>query len=62
MNLRPRERQPFSGFTKAEVRKMEKLLNESKEQSLDEDFFKILARIFNRSSNRAGKPLLKWTE
>ncbi|KAK4422261.1 protein SAWADEE HOMEODOMAIN2 [Sesamum alatum] len=62
MNLRPRERRPFSGFTKAEVEKMEQLLIESKEQSLDEDVFKRLARFFNRSSNRAGKPILKWTE
>ncbi|KAI3454100.1 hypothetical protein Pfo_010763 [Paulownia fortunei] len=62
MNLRPRQRQPFSGFTKTEVQKMEQLLDESKEQSLDEDFFKKLARIFNRSSNRAEKPALKWIE
>ncbi|XP_011092402.1 protein SAWADEE HOMEODOMAIN HOMOLOG 1 isoform X2 [Sesamum indicum] len=62
MNLRPRQRQPFSGFTKAEVEKMEQLIMESNEQALDEDFFKRLARVFNRSSNRAGKPILKWTE
>ncbi|KAK6129676.1 hypothetical protein DH2020_036542 [Rehmannia glutinosa] len=41
---------------------MEKILDESKEQSLDDDFFKKLAKSFNYSNNRAGKPVLKWTE
>ncbi|KAI3468183.1 hypothetical protein Pfo_024846 [Paulownia fortunei] len=62
MDLRPRQREPFSGFTKAEVQKMEQLLNEFKEQSLEEEFCKKLARVFNRSSGRAGKPVVKWTE
>ncbi|CAA0821321.1 Protein SAWADEE HOMEODOMAIN HOMOLOG 1 [Striga hermonthica] len=62
MNLRPRQKQPFIGFTKAEVEKMEQLFDESNEQSLDENFYKKLARSFNCSSNRAGKPILKWTE
>ncbi|KAL1562233.1 protein SAWADEE HOMEODOMAIN 1-like isoform X1 [Salvia divinorum] len=62
MNLRPRQRQPFSGFTKAEVQKMEQLLLDSSKQTLDMDCFKKLAKLFNRSSNRAGKPILKWTE
>ncbi|KAL3844198.1 hypothetical protein ACJIZ3_001601 [Penstemon smallii] len=62
MNLRPRQRQTFSGFTKAEVQKMEHLLNDSKEQSQGEDFYKKLASLFNRSSGRAGKPVVKWTE
>ncbi|PIN24701.1 hypothetical protein CDL12_02557 [Handroanthus impetiginosus] len=62
MDLRPRQRQTFSGFTKAEVRKMEQLLNELKEQSLEEELCKKLARVFNRSSGRAGKPVVKWTE
>ncbi|KAL8503231.1 hypothetical protein ACS0TY_022105 [Phlomoides rotata] len=62
MNLRPRQTQPFSGFTKAEVKKMEHLLNESEEKSLGKVFFKNLANDFNRSINRAGKPCLKWSE
>ncbi|XP_073287687.1 protein SAWADEE HOMEODOMAIN HOMOLOG 1-like isoform X2 [Primulina huaijiensis] len=62
MDLRPRKKRPFSGFTKAELARMEQFLYESKEQSLDEGCYKKLARVFNRSSGRAGKPLLKWTE
>ncbi|KAG6420344.1 hypothetical protein SASPL_116869 [Salvia splendens] len=62
MKLRPRQRQTFSGFTKAEVQKMEHLFHDSSKQSLDMDYFKKLAKLFNRSSNRAGKPILKWTE
>ncbi|KZV23082.1 hypothetical protein F511_26154 [Dorcoceras hygrometricum] len=62
MDLRPRKKQPFSGFTKAEVARMEQFLDESKEQYLDEGGYKKMARVFNRSSGRAGKPLLKWTE
>ncbi|KAK6161905.1 hypothetical protein DH2020_001746 [Rehmannia glutinosa] len=63
MDLRQRKRQLFSGFTKAEqVQKMEQLVNEYKEQSIDEEFCKKLARLFNRSSGRAGKPVAKWTE
>ncbi|KAL2516860.1 Protein SAWADEE HOMEODOMAIN1 [Abeliophyllum distichum] len=62
MDLRPRHRQTFSGFTQAEVEKMEHLYIESEEQSLNEEFYKKLARLFNRSSGRAGKPVVKWTE
>ncbi|KAL3633484.1 hypothetical protein CASFOL_022246 [Castilleja foliolosa] len=79
MNLRPRQKQRFSGFTRAEgmvlsvyardggvgkfgVEKMERLFDESKEQSPEVDFYKNLARSFNYSNNRAGKPILKWTE
>ncbi|XP_051119217.1 protein SAWADEE HOMEODOMAIN HOMOLOG 1-like [Andrographis paniculata] len=61
MNLRSK-REPFMGFTNAEVQKMEQMLNESKVRLLDVDFYKELARRFNRSSSRAGKPRLKWTE
>ncbi|TYK31224.1 protein SAWADEE HOMEODOMAIN-like protein 1-like isoform X2 [Cucumis melo var. makuwa] len=50
--LRPRGRQMFSGFTKGEIEKMEKLLEESGEQSLNRDFcqkvtkrFKIRGRV-----------------
>ncbi|XP_073311697.1 protein SAWADEE HOMEODOMAIN HOMOLOG 1-like [Primulina huaijiensis] len=62
MDLRPRKKLPFPGFTKAEVARMEQFLYESKEQSLDDGCYKKLARVFNRSSGRAGKPPLKWTE
>ncbi|KAL3645923.1 hypothetical protein CASFOL_011103 [Castilleja foliolosa] len=47
MNLRPRQNQLFSGFTKAEVEKKERLFDESKEQSPEMDFYKNLARSFN---------------
>ncbi|XP_062164774.1 protein SAWADEE HOMEODOMAIN HOMOLOG 1-like isoform X3 [Alnus glutinosa] len=63
--LRPRERHVFSGFTKAEViqiEKMEKLLKESGEQLLNREFCQKIAQSFNRSSGRAGKPIVKWTE
>lgn len=60
--LRPRERQAFSGFTKAEMEKMEKLLKESGEQLLKRESCQRIAKGFNRSSGRAGKPIVKWTE
>ncbi|XP_050939494.1 protein SAWADEE HOMEODOMAIN HOMOLOG 1-like isoform X2 [Cucumis melo] len=60
--LRPRGRQMFSGFTKGEIEKMEKLLEESGEQSLNRDFCQKVTKRFNRSSGRAGKPVIKWTE
>ncbi|OIW14581.1 hypothetical protein TanjilG_32923 [Lupinus angustifolius] len=41
---------------------MEKLLMESRERSLDREFCQNLASRFNRSSGRAGKPLVKGTE
>ncbi|KAK7410397.1 hypothetical protein VNO78_01148 [Psophocarpus tetragonolobus] len=60
--LRPRNRAVFSGFTNAEIEKMEKLLREPKGESLDREFYQKLAGSFNRSSGRAGKPIIKWTE
>ncbi|KAL7122014.1 hypothetical protein ACP275_01G019400 [Erythranthe tilingii] len=62
MDLRPRQRQSFSGFTKSEVQRMEHLLNEFKEQCLEKEFCKKLARLLNRSSGRAGKPAVNWNE
>ncbi|KAJ4822782.1 hypothetical protein Tsubulata_020508 [Turnera subulata] len=59
--LRPRQRLVFSGFTKAEIEKMEKLLEEP-EQPLNKEFFQKVARSFSCSSGRAGKPIVKWTE
>ncbi|CAN0907270.1 hypothetical protein LINGRAHAP2_LOCUS24709 [Linum grandiflorum] len=59
--LRTREKLVFSGFTKAEAEKMEKLLDDSV-QPLNTELFKKLARGFNQSSGRAGKPAVKWTE
>jgi hypothetical protein len=41
---------------------MEKLLRESKGQSFTQDFYQKLAKSFNCSSGRAGKPVIKWTE
>ncbi|KAI8568689.1 hypothetical protein RHMOL_Rhmol02G0219800 [Rhododendron molle] len=49
--------------TKFEIETMEKLLLESREQSLlDKEFCKRLARSFSNSSGRAGKTAVKWTE
>ncbi|KAJ4708107.1 Protein SAWADEE HOMEODOMAIN like [Melia azedarach] len=60
--LRPRQRMVFVGFTKAEVEKMEKLLEESKEDPLSKQFCRKIAKSFNCSAGRAGKPIVKWTE
>lgn len=60
--LRHRERNSFAGFTKAETEKLEKLLKESEEQLLDKEFCQKVVKNFNRSSDRAGKPVVKWTE
>lgn len=60
--LRPREREAFTGFTTVEMEKMEKLLQESREELLNKDFCQKLTKSFNRSSSRAGKPVLKWME
>ncbi|KAL5074087.1 hypothetical protein RYX36_013071 [Vicia faba] len=60
--LRPRSRSVFSGFTNSEIEKMEKVLRETKGQTLTQDFYQKLTKSFNYSSGRAGKPLLKWTE
>ncbi|MCE3049441.1 hypothetical protein HAX54_044822 [Datura stramonium] len=62
MDLRPRQRQPFSGFTEAEIEKMENLLKQSGEQVFDPEFCKKLARVFSHSKDRAGKPIVKWSE
>ncbi|KAL7595836.1 protein SAWADEE HOMEODOMAIN HOMOLOG 1 [Lactuca sativa] len=56
------EKKVYSGFTTSEMEKMEKVIKESGENPLNPDVFKILARRFNRSSGRAGKPILKWTD
>ncbi|XWS72514.1 hypothetical protein CRYUN_Cryun02cG0046400 [Craigia yunnanensis] len=60
--LRPRQRQVFSGFTKAEIEKMEKLLMESRELLESKEFCQKIARSFSSSSGRAGKPIVQWTE
>ncbi|XVF89155.1 hypothetical protein PTKIN_Ptkin19aG0107500 [Pterospermum kingtungense] len=62
--LRPRQRQipVFSGFTKAEIEKMEKLLVEPRELLQSKEFCQKIARSFSSSSGRAGKPIVKWTE
>ncbi|XP_021275973.1 protein SAWADEE HOMEODOMAIN HOMOLOG 1-like isoform X1 [Herrania umbratica] len=62
--LRPRQRQRpvFSGFTKAEIEKMEKFLMESRELLQSKEFCQKIARSFNSSSGRAGKPIVKWAE
>ncbi|KAK1408403.1 hypothetical protein QVD17_40145 [Tagetes erecta] len=60
--LRPRsEIKGFSGFTTAEMEKMDRTLNESG-QLPNSEVIKRLTTGFNRSAGRAGKPVLKWTE
>ncbi|CAI9093571.1 OLC1v1029102C1 [Oldenlandia corymbosa var. corymbosa] len=41
---------------------MEHLLRDGREQFLDPEFCKKLARAFNSSKGRTGKPAVKWTE
>ncbi|OMO94134.1 hypothetical protein CCACVL1_06144 [Corchorus capsularis] len=61
--LRPRQRPSFSGFTKAEIEKMEKLvMEESGEVLRSKEFCQKIARSFSSSAARAGKPIVKWTE
>ncbi|CAK9159470.1 unnamed protein product, partial [Ilex paraguariensis] len=60
--LRPRQREVFTGFTANEIEKMETLLKECGEQSLEQEFCKKLAKNFNCCKDRAGKPSVKWTE
>ncbi|GMJ15763.1 DNA-binding transcription factor 1, SAWADEE homeodomain homolog 1 [Hibiscus trionum] len=60
--LRPRRRPLFTGFTKAEIEKMEKLFLESREPPQSKEFCQKIARSFTSSSGRAGKPIVKWTE
>ncbi|CAN1161832.1 Protein SAWADEE HOMEODOMAIN HOMOLOG 2 [Linum perenne] len=59
--LGKRQKLVFSGFTKAETEKMDRLLDDSV-QPLNTELFKKLARGFNQSSGRAGKPAVRWTE
>ncbi|XP_071709201.1 protein SAWADEE HOMEODOMAIN HOMOLOG 1-like [Rutidosis leptorrhynchoides] len=62
LRARTGENKPlFSGFTTSEIEKMERVLKESR-VDLSEEIFKNLARGFNRSAGRAGKPAVKWTE
>ncbi|XP_024032258.1 protein SAWADEE HOMEODOMAIN HOMOLOG 1-like, partial [Morus notabilis] len=44
------------------VQKMGKLLNELGEEALNKEFCQNIAKSFTRSSGRAGKPIVKWTE
>ncbi|BFG18517.1 hypothetical protein CerSpe_047910 [Prunus speciosa] len=60
--LRPRHREVHIGFTEAETQKMERLLRELGEQVLERQFCQNIAKCFNRSAGRAGKPIVKWTE
>ncbi|KAF8023221.1 hypothetical protein BT93_F0661 [Corymbia citriodora subsp. variegata] len=60
--LRPRHREFFSGFTNAEIERLEQLLEKSGEQTCSKEFCRKIAISFNRSAGRAGKPLIKWME
>nr|GEW52101.1 protein SAWADEE homeodomain homolog 1-like [Tanacetum cinerariifolium] len=61
LRTRPDNTKVFSGFTTPEMEKMEKVLKDSGE-NLDRKTFKYLAKGFNRSAGRAGKPFIKWTD
>ncbi|XP_076891251.1 protein SAWADEE HOMEODOMAIN HOMOLOG 2-like [Bidens hawaiensis] len=62
LGLRSRgEKNVFSGFTTAEMEKMDRILKQS-EQLPNSEVIKKLTTGFNRSAGRAGKPLLKWLE
>lgn len=60
--LRPRHREAFSGFTNAEIEKLEMLLEKSGEEKCSKEFCRKITISFNRSAGRAGKPLIKWME
>ncbi|KAL6212531.1 PREDICTED: protein SAWADEE HOMEODOMAIN HOMOLOG 1-like [Fragaria vesca subsp. vesca] len=60
--LRPRQREFFIGFTKGEMERMDKLVRESGEEVLAKEFCQNLAKSFNRSVGRAGKPIVKWIQ
>ncbi|KAK9946622.1 hypothetical protein M0R45_012074 [Rubus argutus] len=60
--LRPRQREFFIGFTKGEIERMEKLLRQSGEAVLAREFCQNMAKSFNRSAGRAGKPIVKWIQ
>ncbi|OWM86594.1 hypothetical protein CDL15_Pgr015629 [Punica granatum] len=62
--LRPRSRrrEPSSGFTKSEIEKLEKLLEESGSETTTRAFCRKIATRFNCSAARAGKPPVNWTE
>ncbi|TYI73619.1 hypothetical protein E1A91_D07G141400v1 [Gossypium mustelinum] len=58
----PRQRPVFSGFTKAEIEKMEKLFMESRELLQSKESCQKLARNFSSSSGCASKPIVKWNK
>ncbi|KAK9683817.1 hypothetical protein RND81_10G166800 [Saponaria officinalis] len=62
VRLRRRERMVFSGFTDAEIEKLESLYTESGDLSVNQDFCQKIAKSFSRSAGRAGKPIVKWVE
>ncbi|XP_039044238.1 protein SAWADEE HOMEODOMAIN HOMOLOG 1-like [Hibiscus syriacus] len=61
---RPRQRQRavLSGFTKAEIKKLEKLLTEPRDVLQTKEFCRKIARNFSSSAYRTGKPSIKWIE
>ncbi|GMI97970.1 DNA-binding transcription factor 1, SAWADEE homeodomain homolog 1 [Hibiscus trionum] len=59
---RQRQRAVLSGFTKAEIKKMEKFLMEPRDLLQSKEFCQKIARNLSSSACRAGKPSIKWTE
>ncbi|KAL9230348.1 hypothetical protein vseg_005711 [Gypsophila vaccaria] len=62
LRRREKERLVFSGFIPSEINKLESLYAEYGELSVNRDFCQKIAKGFNRSAGRAGKPVLKWAE
>ncbi|KAL9250554.1 sawadee homeodomain homolog 2-like protein [Drosera capensis] len=62
IQLRPRKRTSFSGFTNSEVQKLEMYFKELGEESTNKEFCVKTARAFSRREERAGKPVVKWDE
>ncbi|KAL4283463.1 hypothetical protein GQ457_16G001290 [Hibiscus cannabinus] len=59
---RQRQRAVLSGFSRAEIKKMEKFLTEPRDLLQSKEFCQKIARNFSSSAGRAGKPSIKWTE
>lgn len=62
IQLRPRKRTSFSGFTNSEVQKLEMYFKELGEESTSKEFCVKTARAFSHREERAGKPVVKWDE
>ncbi|XXG64348.1 hypothetical protein AAC387_Pa05g2327 [Persea americana] len=51
-----------SPFTQSEIEQMEKLFQEAKDESLNEEFYQKLAKKLNLASGRIRKTAIEWTQ